>query len=412
MPSISLNNIVFTGKMNVVPKIMGATFSVSQVDRQSRDATSELYGSSVVASTSTMFVGAAGVSSNVGAVHLYTARANTWDYVNDFALTSTELSGLGFSSPRFGWSIAMSGDWLIVGAPGTGGSAGAAFVYRRVAGVWQTTTFQKLTAADTALTGTNFGWSVAIDGTTLVVGHREGGTNGAAHVYVFNGTSWALQATIQPALPVRTSTQRIGTSVAISGNIVLAGGPATAAGTGTGMATFSTRTGNTWSAATNLTPTPAVANDGFGASVAIRGGRFFVGAAGTGSSANSVYVFNGATQLKQLNVGSTGTPTITDPAFTAASARVGWSVDANASGTVVFAGAFGVGAGATYVFEEVGGVWGASAINNGGVSKLLPSPSVANTRFGWSVNWVSDNSVIVSGSGNNSTVGGAVYTFK
>jgi hypothetical protein len=419
MPSISLNNIVFTGKMNVVPKIMGATFSVSQVDRQSRDGANELFGVGVGASTDTMVVGAYGVdtpSTDFGLVHLYSAVSSNWNYVQDLTLTSAQLTKLTGATPHFGQSVSVSGDWAAVSAPGVGSSfLGTVYLYRRVAGVWGTTPFQELSPSDTSYTtGGNFGYSVAMDGTTLVVGHRDTNNNhGAAHVFVFNGTTWSLQTSLLPTSMRANNTngQRIGWSVAISGNTVIAGGPGAASGVGLGNALVSTRTGSTWSAVSMLNPNPADATaDGFGAGVAVRGNKFVVGAPGK----NAVHVFTGTTQSARLTVASSGTPTITDTTVAiSTNTRMGWCVDANADCSVVFAGAptQPSNSGAVYVFENVGGTWGPSAINNAGVSKLLPTPAVSGQRFGWNVNWLSNSEVIVGGTGQTGVVG-SVYSFK
>ncbi|MCH7811779.1 MAG: FG-GAP repeat protein, partial [Chloroflexi bacterium] len=74
---------------------------------------------------------------------------------------------------QFGWSVAVSGETIVVGALGEdagGTSAGAAYVFQRDqggAGNWGEVT--KLTASD-AQAGDKFGWSVAVSGDTAVVG--------------------------------------------------------------------------------------------------------------------------------------------------------------------------------------------------------------------------------------------------
>ncbi|MCC7130582.1 MAG: FG-GAP repeat protein, partial [Anaerolineae bacterium] len=82
----------------------------------------------------------------------------------------------------FGYSVAISGDTLVVGAPGedssatgvngNGGdnsaaSAGAAYVFGRSGGVWSQQAYLK--ASNTGAYD-QFGWGVAISGDTVVVG--------------------------------------------------------------------------------------------------------------------------------------------------------------------------------------------------------------------------------------------------
>ena len=105
---------------------------------------------------------------------------------------------------NFGWSVAMSGDTAIVGArrEDAGGSqAGAAYVLQRDEGSadnWGEV--QKLTASD-AEAEDLFGFSVAVSGDTVVVGARlaEAGDVRAGAAYVFG------QPVLTPT-PANTST--------------------------------------------------------------------------------------------------------------------------------------------------------------------------------------------------------------
>ncbi len=71
----------------------------------------------------------------------------------------------------FGFSVAISGETVVVGAPADDGAAGifqgSAYVFVRSGGVWSQQ--QKLEASDAAA-GDDFGHSVAISGETVVVG--------------------------------------------------------------------------------------------------------------------------------------------------------------------------------------------------------------------------------------------------
>ena len=105
----------------------------------------------------------------------------------------------------FGWSIALSGESALTGAPGheTAGKpyAGAAYVFTRSAGIWTAPVL--LTAPDGAAYD-QFGTSVALSGDTALVGapiHEVAGKVGAGAVYVFTltGGSWTPQATLTAA---------------------------------------------------------------------------------------------------------------------------------------------------------------------------------------------------------------------
>ncbi len=94
---------------------------------------------------------------------------------------------------KFGWSVACDGTTLVVGAPGAaatpGGGPGPGAVYifsKNTAGTWEQT--QKLMALD-ATDGDNFGWSVALYNSTIAVGapyrDHDGTDINSGGVYIF-----------------------------------------------------------------------------------------------------------------------------------------------------------------------------------------------------------------------------------
>ena len=97
-----------------------------------------------------------------------------------------------------GSSVAASGDSAAVGAPADntlgGINAGSAYVFVRSGATWSEQ--QKLTASDGS-PGAGFGSSVSISGDTLVVGAPGEGTAGsqagAAYVFVRSGATWSQQ---------------------------------------------------------------------------------------------------------------------------------------------------------------------------------------------------------------------------
>ena len=73
----------------------------------------------------------------------------------------------------FGFSVAIDGDTVVVGAKfddDGGSSSGSVFVFRTSDGGATYDQVAKLTAADAAAEEERFGWSVAIDGDTVVIG--------------------------------------------------------------------------------------------------------------------------------------------------------------------------------------------------------------------------------------------------
>lgn len=131
-----------------------------------------------------------------------------------------------------GAGLAVSGDLMLVGVPGTtNGAPGAVYAFRFVAGAWAALTAPTLMHhGDTT---SNFGRAIALSGTTAVVGAPNDGTGtggpGSAWRYEFDGTAWDDGVEIEA--PAGTPNE-FGTAVAISGDRIAIGAPHT----GTNMA--------------------------------------------------------------------------------------------------------------------------------------------------------------------------------
>ena len=124
----------------------------------------------------------------------------TWDDPSDSSIIwyeylqaqGAKLAASNSFSEYFGYSIAVDGDTAVVGAYGDDSGEGAAYVLTRQSGAWGQVA--KLTASD-ADVGDDFGWSVAVDGDTVVVGaYRDddkGVNSGSAYVFTKPDTGWA-----------------------------------------------------------------------------------------------------------------------------------------------------------------------------------------------------------------------------
>ncbi len=136
-----------------------------------------------------------------------------------------------------------------------------------------------------------FGKSVAISGNTAVVGAIQEHTGGSGFVYVFDATTGSLRHTL--ANPTPGYDDFFGSSVAVSGNIVVVGayGDDTVANSAGSAYVFDAGTGSLLR--TLLNPTPA-ANDNFGFSVAVSGSTVVVDAINYKVSAESLETFGRA----------------------------------------------------------------------------------------------------------------------
>lgn len=199
------------------------------------------------------------------------------------------------SGDNFGWSVAIYGDTALVGAPQQNSAAGAAYVFIRSGTTW--TLQQKLLGANT--TKEQFGWSVALDGDTVLVGALGTASISPTSeipsaVYVFTrlGTTWTLQQKL-PHLPAKAD--GFGWAVALSGDTALVGTPWKGSAKelyGVGAAYVFTRSGITWTQQQLLNFKDGKQGDKFGGSVAISGDTAIVGAAGRGPNASgAAYIF-------------------------------------------------------------------------------------------------------------------------
>ena len=151
----------------------------------------------------------------------------------------------------------------------------------------------KLMASD-AQASDYFGYSVAVAGDTVVVGARdedsEGLNAGAAYVFVRNGTTWNEQDKLVAS--DAEANDYFGGSVAISGDTVVVGAPyGISGGSSVGAAYVFVRNGTSWSQQGKLVAGDAQVDGRFGCSVAVSGDTVVVGASGEGSYAGAAYVF-------------------------------------------------------------------------------------------------------------------------
>jgi len=136
------------------------------------------FGYSVAVAGTTALIGAAGTDSDKGAVYIYTKGASGWQ-----ATPAAKLRGPAYNS-SFGSSVALSGSAAVVGAFEVDSDTGAAYIYKHGTSGWSTKR-RRVTLSDPGATsGDFFGESVALSGTTALVG--AGGTDsgkGIAYIY-------------------------------------------------------------------------------------------------------------------------------------------------------------------------------------------------------------------------------------
>lgn len=171
------------------------------------------YGHAVALERDVAFVAASAPFSGPGRVDVFGRSDDSWAHVASLRSGAERVD-------MFGWSLAASGELVLVGAPRL--LEGRAYLFRRDGEQW--TLVQELTAPDGRL-GDDFGWSVALEGTRAVVGawqHEGGARNtGAAYVYELANARLEPRAKLEARLPA--AGDRFGAAVAVHGDRVAVG---------------------------------------------------------------------------------------------------------------------------------------------------------------------------------------------
>jgi formylglycine-generating enzyme required for sulfatase activity len=248
--------------------------------------------------------GASTTLTNMGAAYIYARDANdAWNQTKKIMVFQND-DWVPPSFGNFGYSVSISGDTFVIGAPryrptvdGAGvADAGAAYVYEyktNQSGVlaWQQTA--RLENPTTPWQYDYFGASVSTDGQTVVVGcpacdydatgNYYRGDSGLAFVWERKGDqTWPTAANqTLPATPAGWS-DRLGQSVSVRDNVLVVGVPQSGNGRqGIGKALVYKKDSE-WTLYKELTPGDADSadgsGDGFGSAVATSGTQLIVGA--------------------------------------------------------------------------------------------------------------------------------------
>jgi hypothetical protein len=297
----------------------------------------------------------------------------------------------GASGAFFGYSVALDGATAVVGAMGDNGGLGAAYVYTRSGSAW--TLQQELTAADGA-SNDQFGYAVAVSGDTALIG-ADGKGSGQGYVYAFvrSGTAWSLQQEFTSS--DGASNDCFGCALGLSGTTAVIGAPGRLGGTG---AAYVFTSSGTWTQQQELLGSGSTDSFGFSVAASPDGSAAVVGAFGVATETGRAYVFTRNGTWSQAPTQAT-----LAAADGAVHDRFGYSVGAGAGTALV--GAYGnSGKGAAYVFSGSGASWALQ-------SKLVASDGAAGDLFGASVS-LGGNTAVVGAYEKPTTNGpGAAYVF-
>jgi len=342
---------------------------------------------------------------NAGAAYIFHRNNNAWEFQQK--ITQADR----FQNDFFGSAVAISGDYIIVGAYAededanglnNASSSGAAYLFSRSGNTWSQQ--QKITAADREAND-YFGYAVSINGDYAVVGayqedHDATGVGGmaanAGAVYVFNrnGSIWTQQQKLVAA--DRQANDWFGHSVAINGSSVIVGAyqeDEDPAGnnflSSAGAAYIYTRSGTVWTQQQKIVAAGRVIGEHFGFSVGLSNDFAIIGAKRDSRSGNG---FNGLANAGAAYIFARNAGVWTEQQRLIAKDR---AVDDFFGQAVAISGNYAVvgayqededalesnglsNAGAVYIFQRVGNAWPL-------VQKLVSSDRGADDNFGCSV---------------------------
>jgi hypothetical protein len=259
----------------------GGVWTEQQVLLASDGAAEEFFGYSVAISGDTMAVGAIhdGVDDDQrGSVYVFVRSGDTW--VEQQELFDPE----GVRFEQFGQAVAVDGDTIVVSAYcatiAGAGCQGAILVFARDGGVWGEP--QKLTASDGA-GGDRLGMWVAIEGDTIVTGSRlhdvgDQVGQGEAYVFVRSGGVWTEHQLLLAG--DGAAGHGFGFSGELDGDTLVIGAPFHNFGGPSvrGAAYVFTRSDGTWTQRQTLIASDGAETDEFGSAAVVEGDTLVVGA--------------------------------------------------------------------------------------------------------------------------------------
>lgn len=214
-------------------------------------------------------------ASEEGAAYLYVYAGGSWVYTAQLT-ASDPIPGA-----YFGQSVALQGDIMAIGARNADpNTAGALYVFRRSGDGW--TEIAKMTP-DGGKNDDQFGFSVAMTGDTIAVGARRADPDGvknagASYLYAVKGDTVTLITRLTAS--DASAGDEFGQSLAFAGDVLAVGARRADIGGNNdqGIIYLFRRTGNRWIETCTITASDGMAGDEFGYSLAAFGNRMVTGA--------------------------------------------------------------------------------------------------------------------------------------
>ena len=308
------------------------------------------FGAAIAIGDGEIFVGRTGggvagaIYPSPGSVYVFERAEDGWEFA--YVITGDDVQ----IGDGFGAALAVDGDRLLVGSPRRDDGRGGAVLFERGNdGEWtQTTEFMPPDDGEVRGAGT----AVALSGDAIFLGAPgTGGDLGAAYAFSADFPAAGTSPTATLALPDGRGGDAFGASLTGSGASVLVGAPG--ADEGAGAAILFTRGGDdgAWQQTARLS-FPEEGPAGYGSAVAFDGRSAWVGASGLSQGAGGAQVFRVAEATLALESDNT----IPAPGF-ARGALFGSFVALNWDVAVVAASNADMRVGAAVVYERENGAW-------------------------------------------------------
>ncbi len=255
------------------------------------------FGATIVLAGDLAVIGAPGHADGRGAAYRFTFRDGTWEPAG--MLVPSDTSGL----QGYGGALALAGEWLLVGAPGSDGGSGAVVPFRRADGAW--VAGDRLVRDGPADTTAAFGGAIALDGRDLFIG-APGVERGSGSVSRFAldtvRQQWRPRGAVAPFDGARGG--GFGGSLALTAAALWVGAPGAADG---GQVHVYSRSGDRLTGVTALRAPDEVTDRAFGGALAVHGDRAAVGISGAAIGAGRAVV------LSRSDTGWVASPPLESP---------------------------------------------------------------------------------------------------
>ncbi|MFL0810685.1 MAG: cadherin-like beta sandwich domain-containing protein [Agarilytica sp.] len=178
----------------------------------------EKFGASLALDGETLVVGATGTNSGTGSVYIL-----EFDGVDEWAHEEIVQASDRVTGDLFGSVVDVYGDYIAVGAPAKSTNGGAVYIFERDGSSWE-----QMQVISTTVTSGRFGEALAFnresENPELIIGAPgENTSTGAVYIYELNGSEWTTNGSDRLQAENPDTNDLFGTSVAIKDNLLVVG---------------------------------------------------------------------------------------------------------------------------------------------------------------------------------------------